>query len=702
MMKPLPGAPTPVLPPAATSSPHPSEPSPVGPGGPSLWRRDIGVKLARWALAIAGAACLGAGLALDGPALARWVAGHLTADGVLSPATQAEVAALRPLLLGAGGILLVAALFVGAATAIYSAIETLAIAIVSGLHRFVLRPLGQAALAIASVPRAIPVSARPVLGFLALAAFVSFMAFFAHSSQPLFHSDGINLQPPRNLVQHGRYATHSREGWDLLTFRISTGPTMLLPTALGFALFGPHRAVADAIAVGFFLGFLWLCYRGFSRSLGAGAVVLGLTLFCTNPANIFFGPSNGYVSAGMGEAPALFFLVAGVLLWCSALERGSHGRLLLAGICFGLSFQAKWLFLFSLPALLATWGVLAIAGRRQPTRTYLLPALGLLLPPLAFYLMRVSQVGFNGEAAHLARLWGNHGVRAMGFTTDQGQVQSIFAVARPLITLEQVDFWRALAAFLTVPAAIYAGSLLRRRLDPFLLYCLTFLTIWFTWWVIFSYDLPQQHLLYIMPFAYVFAGKLIVDGLAATAAPAIGTGKEALRHALRTAIAIVILGYTVLPLSRQVDQILQARIILEKPYEEMVAYVNQHTEPDAIFSGWSWSLPWWLAVDRDRTVKDRSKYPFAQRDPQAEYFMVAPEWPFSRYGTGWPNVSYPNRWALREDARRQDFVARHCTLLMTTGTKHQWSLYRVNPLPDTLATAALPPGRDAAVAEANH
>jgi hypothetical protein len=207
--------------------------------------------------------------------------------------------------------------------------------------------------------------------------------------------------------------------------------------------------------------------------------------------------------------------------------------------------------------------------------------------------------------------------------------------------------------------------------------------------VIFSYDLPLQHLLYIMPFAYIFAGKLIADGLTATADPA-AIAHGALRRSLRVAVGVAILGYTAIPLARQIDQIVQARTVLQKPYAEMVAYVNQHTEADAVFSGWAWSLPWWLAVDRDRTIKDRFRYPFSQREPggQVEYFVVAPEWPFSRYGTGWPNVSYPNRWTLREDARRQEFVARHCTLLLTTGDKHQWSIYKVLPVSDTLLFAS--------------
>ncbi|HWN82590.1 MAG TPA: hypothetical protein VNM87_10870, partial [Candidatus Udaeobacter sp.] len=86
----------------ATSHPSPEPPS--GPWPSRTWSKELGRGLARLGLGLAGLALLLVGLLMDGPALARWVAGHVTPDGNLGPGTQAQVAAFRPLILGAGAI----------------------------------------------------------------------------------------------------------------------------------------------------------------------------------------------------------------------------------------------------------------------------------------------------------------------------------------------------------------------------------------------------------------------------------------------------------------------------------------------------------------------------------------------------------------------------------------------------------------------
>jgi hypothetical protein len=380
----------------------------------------------------------------------------------------------------------------------------------------------------------------------------------------------------------------------------------------------------------------------------------------------------------------------GLGLWTSALARPSHLKLVLAGVFWGLAFQSKWLFLFALPAAVASWGILALAGRRLPSRVYLLPALGLVLPTAAFFALRVSEFGFGGEMEHLARLWRQHGGRAAGFEAGEGQVTSIFAVARPLITLAQTDFWSVLGVFLTLPAIGYAIVQLRRRLDPLPLYLLTFTLIWAVWWLLFSYDLAVPHILYIMPFVQIYVAKLLVDGWQAARGrgPAAAAGHRPLHSGLLAAIGLIVFGKTLVPLATDIDAIYRAKQTLAPAYRQMVEYVDRNTEPAAIFSGWGWSVPWWLAIDADRTVKNRGRYPFEQRETRPEYLVITPEWPLERLGTGWPNMAYANQWTIAQNERRREFIARHCDHLLTTGTDYQWAIYRVNPLPAASAAEA--------------
>jgi len=659
----------------------------------SAWDQRLPAILVRLGLALLGAGLIALGILADGAALARWVGANLSPDGAISPDTARQVASLRPLLLAAGFIALGLAIAADWAIAAYRALENAVLALARLVLRLAAAIARGAAILGSTLAGILPARFVEASLLVLLLALVLGLSWWARSTQPPFHAEGINLQPAKNLVLHGKYALRSYEGFDTQTFRITTGPAMLVPTAVAFALFGIHSSVAHAVAVGFFVLFILLAYVMLRPHLGGGTVLLGLLFFVLHPANIFYGPSCGYVEGGMGESPALAYLMIGLLLWGSALIRPSNARLFLAGVFFGLSFQSKWLFLFALFAVVGTYAVLRLAGRRLPSRAYLLPALGLLATAAAFFLMRVSQFGLQGEMAHLGRLWDQHMRRAVGFSTGEGQVESLFAVARPLVTVAQVGFWSMLGAFLTLPALAYAVVLLRRRLHPVPLYILVFTLMWFAWWFLFSYDLPLQHILYIMPFVQIFAAKLVVDSWRAARLWRPDSRLGALRATAIAVIALVVAGKTAVPLAQNIDQIHRGRQELAAPFAEFVAYVEAHTEPDAIFSGWSWSKPWWLSIEKDRTIKDRARVPFDHREKVPEYLVVTPEWPLDVIGTGWPDMAYRSRWTYRENARRQEFIAAHCTHLLTTGGVRTWSLYRINPLPPPAGSAAgTPPG----------
>jgi len=638
--------------------------------------------LLRILFVLAGLATLGLGFLVDGEAWVDWVARHLSPDGALSPEVARQVAGLRVWIFVAGFMLLSAGLVVHWLIAAYHALEGVVVGLVKlFLKAFAAgRPLASG---LARLSRTATAPPRAPFLLILLLGIVTVMALWAQAVQPPFHADGINLQPPANLLLYGKYATRSAAGFDLETFRISTGPAMLLPTALVYKVFGIHHQHAHKLTLAFFLAFLIVAYRTLGRHYGGKTVLLGLLFFALNPANIFYGPSNGYIAAGMGESPALLYFLGGAIVWSAAVGSASPGRLFLAGLLWGLAFQSKWLFLFALPAAVATWGIFALTGRRLPTRVYLLPAAGLLVPPAVFFAMRLSQFGLRGELDHLGRLWEQHAGRAAGFSAAEGQVESIFAFARPLITLAQIDFWAMLGAFLTLPATIYAVIQLKWRPDPLPLYLLTFTGIWSAWWVLFSYDLPLQHLLYIWPFVQIYVAKLLVDGWqAAQAAYQGGAGSRfrPLLACLLAGIVLVVFGKTAVPLASQADTISRGSQTLTPAYREMMDYVNQTTEPDAAFSGWSWSMPWWIAIDADRTIKDRARYPAEQRETGPEYMVITPEWPLEPSVTGWPSMSNTSRWTQRQNARRRDFIDQHCTHLLTTGTEYPWSIYRVNPM----------------------
>jgi hypothetical protein len=109
--------------------------------------------------------------------------------------------------------------------------------------------------------------------------------------------------------------------------------------------------------------------------------------------------------------------------------------------------------------------------------------------------------------------------------------------------------------------------------------------------------------------------------------------------------------------------------------------IDNNTEKDAIFSGWGWSIPWYVDLNgkMDRVCKDRRAFPFDQREKVPEYFIVSPEWPLVKVTEEWPSVVVENSWSKKQNNLRKKFLAENCSLLKTYGgDKHKWLLYKVN------------------------
>ena len=53
-----------------------------------------------------------------------------------------------------------------------------------------------------------------------------------------WYDEGIFLQAPMNLIKYGKYAILTQQGFKEFDFYLTTGPTVLLPIALSFKIFG--------------------------------------------------------------------------------------------------------------------------------------------------------------------------------------------------------------------------------------------------------------------------------------------------------------------------------------------------------------------------------------------------------------------------------------------------------------------------------
>ena len=359
--------------------------------------------------------------------------------------------------------------------------------------------------------------------------------------------------------------------------------------------------------------------------------------------------------------------------------------LVLAGIFWGLSFQSQWLFLFLILAAAVT---AVLAG--LPKRIVIIPALMILMVTGLWVGIRASMVGIKGELLHLNRLFMQHTERAIGGGLEEDV--SVINFIRPLASLTRVDLWKQFQLFLVVPGMIYPFLLcLRSRWKSHLhLFWLSLLVLWFTWWFLFNFDLPLEHLFLVRAIGVMYSAKFLLDvwdyanrghgGLADIPSQR-KVDIDFVRVSLKTFAVIVVLVSVVGGAFERVEFLLKAKRDLVEPYNRFLQYVKANTEPNAVFSGWWWQIPWYLDFDsqRDHVCKDRVDVPPTHRESCPEYFIVSPEWPLEKR-LEWP-ASYPDNAQTRYSNRtRKEFIENQCTLMAAFGDYHQWAIYRVNPL----------------------
>lgn len=212
--------------------------------------------------------------------------------------------------------------------------------------------------------------------------------FYYSSVLPLNFDEAYNLQVPIKLVTELRYDTfyHTRN-FDAIT-SITTGPTVLLPVALFFKIFGIGILQARIVPVIFFYALIVIFYMQslyyfHNRIYGLALVLLILSV---GQIEIAF-----YV---LGEIASLFFLISGLAIW-NADNRYKY----LSFVIMGLSVVTKLYFILSIIPLLITL-ILSNSENNYPLRhkikEILLCGLCFFLPYLVYESIKLMHLGFGG------------------------------------------------------------------------------------------------------------------------------------------------------------------------------------------------------------------------------------------------------------------------------------------------------------------
>lgn len=190
----------------------------------------------------------------------------------------------------------------------------------------------------------------------------AFLLVFRLAEYPApWYDEGSHLHVAENLAVNGVYADFSSEGNRAYGPAIGVGPTVMLPAALAFQIFGISIPVARALIVVYAVLALAALFALSTHLVNQRMALLALVLLVLAPGVEFIFNSRTV----LGEIPGLFFVLAGFWVWFRSESRLPW--LIGAGVLFGLAAITKNQYaLVVLPTLLIGWIADMIWYRQYP------------------------------------------------------------------------------------------------------------------------------------------------------------------------------------------------------------------------------------------------------------------------------------------------------------------------------------------------
>ncbi|MBK9926000.1 MAG: glycosyltransferase family 39 protein [Anaerolineales bacterium] len=208
-----------------------------------------------------------------------------------------------------------------------------------------------------------------VLGVLAVYFFV--FHNLTRFPSPWF-DEGSHLHVPKTLVKFGVYADISSEGFRYYGPTIGVGPTVMLPIAAMFKLFGVGLLQARIVMALYLLAAIFTFYRLVEFLSGKWVAWIAIALMLSSRSVLVLE----YGRQLLGEVPGLFFLLLALYLWFSKWNENDWKRLSLIGLLFGLAMITKYQYLlFLAPALILSWGLDIFYYKTSSHRNFLVPGI---------------------------------------------------------------------------------------------------------------------------------------------------------------------------------------------------------------------------------------------------------------------------------------------------------------------------------------
>jgi hypothetical protein len=386
--------------------------------------------------------------------------------------------------------------------------------------------------------------------------------------------EGEHLRVAKTLVMYGQYGVWSAEGIRYFGPTIGVGPTMLLPIALVFKIWGIGLVQGRLVILGYLLAAsvgYWFYARRLEKSKPFAWLALWLLLAAPGIAFINLGRQ------GLGEIPASAFFLGGLLAWLvnSEKTRPTRRGWILAGILFGLAAITKSNYgLLLPPALVVAWLLNYFYYRQKNIKLAAFAApLVLTIGALGgWYLVILLFLGGGDFATNFQLLRNASGGSAFVFSL--GRMASAWKF-----------FLGPEALFgLAAPGLIYACWRVRHRsAESFrLVLPLVFCLVWLGWFLEASVGWPRYAFpaLLLCP---VFTVKLLLDlpGLLAVWLKR-SSWQRPLKIVTGLLLALLIGG----GLLSQIPDTLK----VDDSAQQMAAYLNQNVDKQAVIETWESEL----------------------------------------------------------------------------------------------------------------
>ena len=250
-----------------------------------------------------------------------------------------------------------------------------------------------------------------IIALLLIILFAAVVFSYNLSHWPMiWYDEGLHLQAAKNLAISGRYGINSTEGFRVFDPLITTGPTVLVPIALIFKLFGIHLLWARAVIVLYALLVVFAYFLVAEKLFNLNTAIVASLLLITLSASLddISGSFLALSRMVMGEVPALFWMLIGSYFWFRHLSKEGYVALTVAGFCFGLAVVTKPQYLLVIVTFLMIYVVDRIWYRQLRIRQVIIPIAISIAITAVWYAYQSSQSATNyiGQAAILDRIGG--------------------------------------------------------------------------------------------------------------------------------------------------------------------------------------------------------------------------------------------------------------------------------------------------------